>query len=136
MYMNKKHIGLSFCALLAAGAAQAGAPLKVALVETLSGPQASTGLLYRAAVKYELDRLNAAGGWNGAPIQVTEYDNQGGPAGASDKVKAAIAGGAQIIIRVRPRRCRARSRKMYANTICAMPARKCCSSTWGARRWN
>ena len=96
--MNKKHIGLSFCALLAAGAAQAGAPLKVALVETLSGPQASTGLLYRAAVKYELDRLNAAGGWNGAPIQVTEYDNQGGPAGASDKVKAAIAGGAQIII--------------------------------------
>ena len=96
--MNKKHIGWSFCALLAAGTAQAGAPLKVALVETLSGPQASTGLLYRAAVKYELDRLNAAGGWNGAPIQVTEYDNQGGPAGASDKVKAAIAGGAQIII--------------------------------------
>ncbi|WP_034294820.1 branched-chain amino acid ABC transporter substrate-binding protein [Herbaspirillum sp. RV1423] len=96
--MNKKQIGLSFCALVAVGTAQAGAPLKVALVETLSGPQASTGLLYRAAVKYELDRLNAAGGWNGAPIQVTEYDNQGGPAGASDKVKAAIAGGAQIII--------------------------------------
>lgn len=96
--MNKKQIGLLFCALLAAGSAQAGAPLKVALVETLSGPQASTGLLYRAAVKYETDRLNAAGGWNGAPIQITEYDNQGGPAGASDKVKAAIAAGAQIII--------------------------------------
>ncbi|MCW5297743.1 branched-chain amino acid ABC transporter substrate-binding protein [Herbaspirillum lusitanum] len=96
--MNKKQISLSFCALIAAGAAQAGAPLKIALVETLSGPQASTGLLYRAAVKYELDRLNAAGGWNGAPIQMTEYDNQGGPAGASDKVKAAIAGGAQVII--------------------------------------
>jgi branched-chain amino acid transport system substrate-binding protein len=96
--MNKKQIGLSFCALLAAATAQAGAPLKVALVETLSGPQASTGLLFRAAVKYETDRLNAAGGWNGAPIQIAEYDNQGGPAGASDKVKAAIAGGAQIII--------------------------------------
>ncbi|EOA05075.1 MULTISPECIES: branched-chain amino acid ABC transporter substrate-binding protein [Herbaspirillum] len=78
--------------------AQAAAPLKIALVETLSGPQASTGLLYRAAVKYEMDRINAAGGWNGQAVQLAEYDNQGGPAGASDKVKAAIAAGAQIII--------------------------------------
>src|SRR4051794_12183279 len=95
--MNKKQLGLSFCALVAAGAVQA-APLKIALVETLSGAQASTGLLYRTAIKYELDRINAAGGWNGAPIAVAEYDNQGGTAGASDKVKAAIADGAQIII--------------------------------------
>lgn len=95
--MNKKQIGLSICALAVAGAVHA-APLKVALVETLSGPQASTGLLYRTAIKYELDRINAAGGWNGAPIEVAEYDNQGGTAGASDKVKAAIADGAQIII--------------------------------------
>ena len=29
----------------------AGAPLKIAIVETLSGPQASTGLLYRTAVR-------------------------------------------------------------------------------------
>lgn len=98
--MNTTHLGLFCCTLAAAtlAAPVQAAPLKVALVETLSGAQASTGLLYRAAVKYELDRINAAGGWNGAPIQVTEYDNQGGPAGASDKVKAAIAGGAQIII--------------------------------------
>lgn len=96
--MNTKKIGLTVCALLAAGAANAATPLKVALVETLSGAQASTGLLYRSAVKYEMDRINAVGGWNGVPIQLAEYDNQGGPAGASDKVKAAIAGGAQIII--------------------------------------
>lgn len=73
-------------------------PLKVALVETLSGPQASTGLMYRAAVKYQLDKFNASGGWNGDQLVVAEYDNQGGPAGASDKVKAAIADGARIII--------------------------------------
>ncbi|TCS35662.1 amino acid/amide ABC transporter substrate-binding protein (HAAT family) [Paucimonas lemoignei] len=95
--MNKKQIGLSICALAVAGAVQA-APLKVALVETLSGPQASTGLLYRTAIKYELDRINAAGGWNGEQLVIAEYDNQGGTAGASDKVKAAIADGAQIII--------------------------------------
>jgi len=74
------------------------APLQIALVETLSGPQASTGLMYRAAVKYQLDRINAAGGWNGEPIQLVEYDNQGGPSGASDKLKTAIANGAQIVV--------------------------------------
>ena len=79
-------------------AVAAGGPLKIGLVETLSGPQASTGLMYRAAVKYQLDKINAAGGWNGQPIQLLEFDSQGGPVGASDKVRAAIADGAQIII--------------------------------------
>lgn len=88
---------LTLFAALASTAAQAE-PLKIALVETLSGAQASTGLMYRAAVKFQLDKINAAGGWNGEPIQLMEYDNQGGPAGASDKVKAAVANGAKIII--------------------------------------
>ncbi|MBP6019301.1 MAG: branched-chain amino acid ABC transporter substrate-binding protein [Burkholderiaceae bacterium] len=97
--MNKTKLALllSACGLVAVTSAQA-APLKVALVETLSGPQASTGLMYRAAAKYQIGNLNDAGGWNGEAIEVAEYDNQGGPAGASDKVKAAIADGAQIII--------------------------------------
>ena len=42
--------------------------------------------------------MNAAGGWNGEPVQLLEYDNQGGPAGASDKLKAAIADGVQIVV--------------------------------------
>ena len=74
------------------------APVKIGMVETLSGPQASSGQAYRAAVRYEVDRINAAGGWNGEPVQLVEYDNQGGPAGASDKLKAAIADGVQIIV--------------------------------------
>lgn len=74
------------------------APVKIGLVETLSGPQASSGLMYRAAVRYAVDRMNAAGGWNGEPVQLLEYDNQGGPAGAADKLKAAIADGAQMVV--------------------------------------
>src|ERR1043166_5527438 len=74
------------------------APMKIAVLETLSGPQASTGLAYRAAVRYAIDKLNAAGGWNGQPVQLLEYDNQGGPAGASDKLKAAAADGVQIVV--------------------------------------
>ncbi|MBX3619474.1 MAG: branched-chain amino acid ABC transporter substrate-binding protein [Rhizobacter sp.] len=82
---------------LVCGAAQA-APLKIGLLETLSGPQASSGQAYRAGVRYAIDKLNASGGWNGAPVQLMEYDNQGGPAGASDKLKAAIADGVQIVV--------------------------------------
>ena len=83
--------------LLITAAAQA-APVKIGMVETLSGPQASSGQAYRAGVRYAVERMNAAGGWNGEPVQLLEYDNQGGPAGASDKLKAAIADGVQIIV--------------------------------------
>lgn len=89
--------GLPVLALLASTAADA-APVKIGLVETLSGPQASSGLAYRAGVRFSIDKLNAAGGWNGEPVQLVEYDNQGGPAGASDKLKAAIADGVQIVV--------------------------------------
>ncbi|CAM3528410.1 Branched-chain amino acid ABC transporter substrate-binding protein [Bordetella sputigena] len=76
----------------------AAAPVKIGLVETLSGPQASTGQSYRSAVRYAIDEINAAGGWNGEPVQLLEYDNQGGPAGAADKLKAAAADGVQIVV--------------------------------------
>ena len=82
---------------LFAGLSQA-APVKIGVLETLSGPQASSGLAYRAAVRYSIDKLNLAGGWNGQSVQLLEYDNQGGPAGASDKLKAAISDGVQIVV--------------------------------------
>jgi len=90
---------LAAAVLLATLAGTAAAdPVKIGLVETLSGPQASSGQAYRAAVRYAIDRINAAGGWNGEPVQLLEYDNQGGPAGAADKLKAAAADGVQLIV--------------------------------------
>ncbi|WP_113910546.1 branched-chain amino acid ABC transporter substrate-binding protein [Roseovarius dicentrarchi] len=83
--------------VICAGAV-AAEPLKIALVETLSGPQASTGLLYRDAVNYQIGKLNAAGGFGGQPIELMEYDNQGGPVGAADRVRAAISDGADVIL--------------------------------------
>jgi branched-chain amino acid transport system substrate-binding protein len=74
------------------------APVKIGLVETLSGPQASSGLMYRAAARYAVEKMNASGGWNGEPVQLLEYDNQGGPTGAADKLKAAIADGVQMVV--------------------------------------
>lgn len=90
---------LILCAALSSlGGVACAAPVKIALIETLSGPQASTGNTYRDAARYEVDRLNAAGGWNGEPIKLLEYDNQGTPTGAAEKLKTAIADGAQMVI--------------------------------------
>jgi branched-chain amino acid transport system substrate-binding protein len=94
-----KHI-LSLTALaasLACGGALAD-PVRIGLIETLSGPQAASGLMYRAAARYAIDRMNADGGWNGQPVQLLEYDNQGGPTGAADKLKAALADGVQLVV--------------------------------------
>ena len=72
-------------------------PVKVALIESLSGGQAVTGKLFQTAVKYGLAKLEAEKAWPDG-VQLLEYDNQGGPSEAADKLKAAINDGAQIII--------------------------------------
>ena len=84
--------------LCLASSVAAAAPIKIAVIESLSGPQAATGLIYRNAVRYGVEKINAAGGWNGEPLQLVEYDNQGGPTGAADKLKAAIADGVQMVV--------------------------------------
>jgi len=96
--MRKLHLLGSLSALSLLSSAALAAPVKIGLIETLSGPQASTGLMYRAAVRYAVEKMNAAGGWNGEPVQVVEYDNLGGAAGAADKLKAAVADGVQLIV--------------------------------------
>jgi len=88
---------LAAAACLTCGAALAD-PVKIGLIETLSGPQAASGLMYRAAARYAIERINAEGGWNGEPVQLLEYDNQGGPTGAADKLKAAVADGVHLVV--------------------------------------
>jgi len=96
---NSRIVGSALAVSLCfAGAAASAAPIKIAVIESLSGPQAATGLMYRNAVRYGVEKINAAGGWNGEPLQLIEYDNQGGPTGAADKLKAAIADGVQMVV--------------------------------------
>lgn len=98
MHLKKIFLSSVFVSSFMVVANASAEPLKIALVETLSGPQASTGLLYRSSAKYQIDKINAAGGYQGEQIVFTEYDSQGGPVGAADRVKAAIADGATIIL--------------------------------------
>jgi Periplasmic binding protein len=72
-------------------------PVKVALIETLSGPASLTGKMNQTAVKFALAKLAEDKVWPDG-IQLMEYDNQSGPSEAADKLKAAINDGAHIVI--------------------------------------
>src|SRR5258708_37660371 len=80
-----------------AGGAAEAEPVKIAIIETLSGGQAAVGKMFLTAINYGLIKLNTEKAWPDG-IKVLEYDNQGGPSEAADKVKAAINDGAHIII--------------------------------------
>jgi len=82
---------------MAAGAAQAE-PLKIGIIESLSGSQTSTGRLFVDSVNFVVDDINANGGFNGEPIEVIGYDNAGGTTGAADKFKQAVADGVHIVV--------------------------------------
>jgi branched-chain amino acid transport system substrate-binding protein len=73
-------------------------PLKIAFVETLSGITASGGKVYQDATTISIEKLNAAGGFNGEPIELMVFDNGGNTSQTSDKVKEAIDKGAHIIV--------------------------------------
>ncbi|MCP3387838.1 branched-chain amino acid ABC transporter substrate-binding protein [Bradyrhizobium sp. CCGB12] len=73
-------------------------PLKVALIEVLSGPLAPTGKIYESITRYSIDKINAAGGFAQQPIELAVFDNAGSTSVASDRLKEAIAGGANLVI--------------------------------------
>ena len=95
--IRKVLAGILAGTVLTAPTIAAAEPVKIALIETLSGGQAVTGKLFQTAVKYGLAKLEADKVWPDG-IQLLEYDNQGGPSEAADKLKAAINDGARIII--------------------------------------
>jgi len=80
------------------GTAAAAEPLKIAVVEALSGPGSTTNRLFAVATKYWVDDVNARGGWKGTPIEYLEYDSQGSTSVAAEKAGAAIKDGAHIIL--------------------------------------
>lgn len=95
--MTRLAIVAATSAIALSASAASAEPLKIGIIESLSGAQTSTGRLYATAVGYGVDRLNAAGGFNGAPIEVSEYDNAGGAPEAADKFRQAVADGVDII---------------------------------------
>ncbi len=95
---NLKYLaGVILAALFTAAVAQAE-PLKIAVLESLSGGQTSTGRLFAIATAYGMGLINNAGGFNGSKIELLEFDNGGNTTGAADKFKQAVADGVHIIV--------------------------------------
>lgn len=97
--MFRRYLGcISALATVFAAHSVAAEPLKIALVEALSGVTAGGGKVYQDATSTSIDRLNAAGGFNGQPIEFMALDNGGTTSQTSDKIKEAIDKGAHIIV--------------------------------------
>jgi len=93
-----KLAGAAAAAMAGPALAQSNPALKIASVETLSGPGSTVNRLWSLGLKYCVDKINAEGGWNGQKLVYAEYDTEGTTGGASQKTQAAIADGAHIII--------------------------------------
>ena len=90
----------------AAAAALTGSPIKIGLMSTLSGPQASSGNQGAVVAPAWADWINANGGINGHPVQIFSEDDGGDPAKAqaaekklvdTDNVVAIVAGSDTLI---------------------------------------
>jgi branched-chain amino acid transport system substrate-binding protein len=88
-----------------APAATAARPVKLALIESLSGPFANTGEAVFRNVFWAIERVNARGGVHlpaavgGArPLVLERYDSKGQNEEALSALRAAIDDGAQIIL--------------------------------------
>jgi branched-chain amino acid transport system substrate-binding protein len=92
------------CGLLLSAAACGGMPVgglraptipggvvKVALVDALTGPLASTGIAVRNSVSVAVDELNAGGGVLGVRVEMMAVDDQGGPDRTALATRQALA---------------------------------------------
>ena len=81
-----------------AALAQAAGTIKVGGIFTLSGILASYGTLYRSAVQMAVDDVNAAGGVNGAKLELLAEDDQAQPAQSVLLFRKLVNDGATIVL--------------------------------------
>jgi branched-chain amino acid transport system substrate-binding protein len=82
--------------------AQSAAPIKLALIEGLSGPFGNTGEAVVRNLVWAIERVNARGGVNTAMgkqrLQLERYDSKGQSEEALSALKSAIDDGAQFVL--------------------------------------
>jgi branched-chain amino acid transport system substrate-binding protein len=91
-----------FVALLFCQGAAAQAPVRIALIETLSGPLANGGEAAFRNLVWATERVNARGGvalpGGGRPLQMVRYDSKGQSEEALAALRAAIDDGLRIVM--------------------------------------
>ncbi|WCM90820.1 branched-chain amino acid ABC transporter substrate-binding protein [Acidovorax sp. NCPPB 3576] len=88
-----------------AATAPTGAPIKIALIESMSGPFANTGEAVFRNVLWATERVNARGGvllpataGGARPLAIERYDSKGQNEEALSALRAAIDDGARVIL--------------------------------------
>lgn len=95
---------LALCVPTLTWAQLAPAPIKVAMIESLSGPFANTGEAVFRNLVWAMERVNARGGvalataGGSRPLALVRYDSKGQTEEALSALKAAIDDGAQFIM--------------------------------------
>lgn len=84
---------------MAAFSAQAAEPFKMAFIDPLSGPFANVGEVMRNHVLYAVDEVNAQGGlYNGAKLQLLQFDSKLSAQESQSALQAAIDQGARVVV--------------------------------------
>jgi branched-chain amino acid transport system substrate-binding protein len=82
--------------------ASAGAPIRIAMIEALSGPFANTGEAVIRNLAWALERVNQRGGvrlpGGARPLALERYDSKGQAEEALSALRAAIDDGARIVV--------------------------------------
>ena len=98
-----KFAALALCAAPFAAAAQTPpAPIRLALIESMSGPFANTGEAVFRNLLWAVERVNARGGvklpGGARPLQLDRYDSKGQNEEALSALRAAMDDGARIVL--------------------------------------
>ncbi len=102
-----KSLAMALCASTLVHAQPAPAPLKIAMIESLSGPFANTGEAVFRNLSWAVERVNARGGVKLAgsggvagnhPLLLQRYDSKGQNEEALSALKSAIDEGAQFVM--------------------------------------
>ena len=82
--------------------AQQPAPIRIALIESMSGPFANTGEAVFRNILWAVERVNARGGiplpGGARPLQLDRYDSKGQNEEALSALRSAIDSGARIVL--------------------------------------
>ena len=101
MCITFKHLLLSFILTLSFGALAQPAPIKVALIESMSGPFANTGEAVFRNLVWATERVNARGGvklpGGARNLSIERYDSKGQNEEALSALRAAIDDGVTVI---------------------------------------
>ncbi|MBS7701371.1 MULTISPECIES: branched-chain amino acid ABC transporter substrate-binding protein [unclassified Chelatococcus] len=89
---------LTMAAAVSMFAGSAAADVKVAYLDTLSGPFGAIGENGLTTFQLVAEQINAAGGIKGEKLEIKAYDNGGTPEGTLLQMQKAIDGGARFVM--------------------------------------